>query len=428
MANKEFDIFISYNSKDLPIVREYVTALTFFGVKCWFQINNSKQEFGEAIVEGFRKSANFVVFLSVNSARSFYVNNEINYAVKMRNKDNNFKIVPVIIDDIDLADDEFAHIDFALGALNMLNNKEHPTPNGLALKIIDQLDLKLSEIQNKPSIYSAETDVEIERLKIQNRYLNRYAVPMMSEIFKKYDKVNLLDVGCSNPDSIKGRIGPNEYSTLLGVDIAEDKIKEANERFANEKDEFLVCDITDESKIGVFQEYFKKHNIEGFNVIHISSVLLHLKEPAKVLSFCYKLLVKGGTIFIQDEDDGLNISYPKSTFFKDVTFLYAHSLESGDREMGRKLPIYLKSAGFKNIVLLNTMCSSTDFGGEYKEELWDLYFNPDYWAACDVSFFDDARAEDCLERCRNNHAEVKTKYMEGDYYVSLGIFFYSATK
>ena len=96
--------------------------------------------------------------------------------------------------------------------------------------------------------------------------------------------------------------------------------------------------------------------------------------------------------------------------------------------MGRKIPLLLKEAGFSSVKLHSSTISSLDFGGKYREAFWALYFDPNLWAADSAAYFDNYEAFDLLSKVRERHDEMKAAYMNGDYFITLGVFFYTAVK
>mgnify|MGYP004683010655 CR=1 FL=1 len=81
----EKDIFVSYSKSNKEKVAEIVNKITAQGVSCWFQLQDSKQEYASEISKGIRTSRAFVVFLSNASIRSMYVRSEIAMAFKHYN-------------------------------------------------------------------------------------------------------------------------------------------------------------------------------------------------------------------------------------------------------------------------------------------------------------------------------------------------------
>ena len=94
------DIFISYSSKDIDIVRSICVALKKHNFSYWVAHENG--DFGEhyaaTIITQIAEANVFLVFVSKTSNLSTHVINEINSAV-MRDK----MIIPVILDDVKLS-------------------------------------------------------------------------------------------------------------------------------------------------------------------------------------------------------------------------------------------------------------------------------------------------------------------------------------
>ena len=94
--NKKFDIFFSYSNKDIELVQKLVDTLKFFGLKIWFQLDNSKLDFINEINEGIINSKAFICFISHASINSLRVRNEINRALLELENNPEFKIVPIV--------------------------------------------------------------------------------------------------------------------------------------------------------------------------------------------------------------------------------------------------------------------------------------------------------------------------------------------
>ncbi|MDE6274209.1 MAG: TIR domain-containing protein [Clostridiales bacterium] len=420
------DLFISYSNANKEKVEEIVSTIKYFGPTCWFQLRDSKQHFIEEINAGINNSRDFVVFLSNASVSSLMVRNEIARAISQQKRNSDYSIIPVVIEELTESNQEI--IELFLGSLNWLYADKYDNYEGLALAIFEQANLTPSNTESGQSIYSTEKEVEKIRLKAQNKFFNEYAKQYLDEVFSHYENPAVLDIGCDTGDNIMMRLNGRKYRFLLGVDSNTDAVKEANESYPQDNCAFIHCDVTSNSFFRDIFSQMQKFRIIGFDIIHISAVLLHLGKVEELLSNLYMLLNAHGTIFIQDEDDGMNIAHPHSKYFDDCFYIWEHSKESGDRAMGRKLPLLLKHAGFKDIKLLSSTISSIDFGEQYKEELWDLYFNPELWSTDSAAYFDNYEAFDRLKVVAQKHSEMKESYLAGEYFITLGIFFYTATK
>lgn len=420
------DIFISYSNANKEKVEKIVAAIRFFGPTCWFQLRDSKQHFIEEINKGISNSLNFVVFLSNDSIMSLMVRNEIARAISQQKKTPGYLIIPVVIEELDEKSQNI--IELFLGSLNWLYENKYENYESLALAILEQANIIPKDDESIKSTYSTEKDAEKIRLKAQNKFYNEYAKKYLNDVFGDYDNPCILDIGCDNGYNIMERVEGHTYSFLLGVDNNPNAIEEANKLYSQNNCVFIECDVTSD---GFFRNIFsrmQKYKIIGFDIIHISAVLMHLGNVENLLNTLYALLNENGKIFIQEEDDGVNLAYPHSKYFDNCFYIWEHSKESGDRKMGRKLPLALKKAGFKNINILSTTITSIDFNEKYKEALWDLYFNPELWSADSAEYFDNYEAFDLLQIVKQKHSEMKEYYMQGKYFIALGVFFYIATK
>lgn len=290
------------------------------------------------------------------------------------------------------------------------------------------MGIQPDEANSYSSIYTGDEQIEIKRIKLQNEYLNRIASPYLDTIFSQYNNPTVLDIGCADGENTILRLQSRKYDSLLGIDKNKDKINSANFKFSSDRDKFLVCDIESNELDAVLTKYLKEHKTDGFDIVHIAAVLMHTSNPGEIIKKLYKYISPKGTIFIQDEDDGLNISYPNNKLLESCRLIWKHSKESGDRSMGRKIPKFLTDSGFTDIHLLSSSISSLDFDGETKEELWDIYYNSDLWVTDSPYYFDSIEAYNACMKYKENHAKLKEEYLNGGFFITLGILFFSARK
>lgn len=282
--------------------------------------------------------------------------------------------------------------------------------------------------ENSASLYSGEKDVEVFRIAQQNTIYNLYANRYLDELFLSYEAPAVLDIGCSDGKNINLRLKGRSYHSLLGIDIDPDKILLAKETFRDPRQSFAVLDVSNPGFQEQLRAYLDQKKLEGFHIIHISSVLMHVGNPKAVLGILRSFLAPDGTLFIQDEDDGLNLAYPPDDFFTDAFYLWEHSLESGDRHFARKIPGYLADCGYHEIHLKSAGISSLDFPEEAREAFWDLYFNCDLWSADSAAYFDNDESLDKLSAYRVRHPSYRKAFIEGKYFILLGVFFLTAKK
>ena len=100
----EYDVFVSYSSKDQLIADKLVNAFKKAGIKTWIATENiNAGSYAKQIVEGIRNSSIFAVITSENSIKSQHVLNEIDQAFKRLN--DGMTIIPFIADDAEMSDE-----------------------------------------------------------------------------------------------------------------------------------------------------------------------------------------------------------------------------------------------------------------------------------------------------------------------------------
>ena len=426
----DYDFFISYSNADSDIVTPIVDIIeNDYGAKCWFQEKDSKAEFVDAIMNGIENSRAFILFISEKSANSYYVLNEVNHAVECMEEMEDYKIVPVIIDkdNPEITAPAYKRIRFYLGRLNILSAaKENAGNDFLVKKIFEQSDFIPKDRALQKSLYHS-SKAEDERLRAQNEILCEFS----QEFFRGKVKPEflILDVGCASGDNIVLRLKGVEYSKLLGVDIDSEQIAKATRLYGDDKNTFVVSDILSDEFNDVLDDYLEENDSMGFDLIHISAVLLHLQDPVKLLRTLRRYLKKSGYLFIQDEDDGANLVYPMSGFFKRAFDIWADSKESGDRECGRKIPSYLTAAGYKQVNLVKCGVSDAGLSEEKRVALWDIYFNYKLWLAVEENAFGNPiKVENLLNEYKAEYDRIYGEYKEGKIFIQLGFLFFIAKR
>ena len=292
LTDHEYDFFISYSNADTDLVSSIVESLeNDYKAKCWFQEKDSKAEFIDEIMSGIENSKVFILFISEHSANSYFVLNEINHATEWRCQNEDYKIIPIIIDKTkqDVADAAYKRVRFYLGRLNILNANTFDSIDSLILKIFEQAEIDLPDRSLHKSLYHS-SESENARLCAQNEILRNFS----SEFFTKYTTPDsyILDIGCASGENIILRLEGIAYTALLGLDIDEKQVECATNRFGDNKNTFLKCDVMSPELDDILEDYMERNDIIGFDVIHISAVLLHLDDPLDLLRRLRRYLKK----------------------------------------------------------------------------------------------------------------------------------------
>ena len=413
-------IFISYSNDNSEKVTDIVNALEFYGVGCWFQIKDSKLDYAMEIEKGISASKAFVVFITDSSIRSFMVKNEITRAIKKLSEEPDYRIIPIILEDIPLED--FHRLIILLGSVNWIFAKNFYSEYELARRVLLDADIDVINSRKKDN-YNSSNKTEKERLLKQARLLERH----ISKTMEEFSSVcSILDIGCADGSGVMLKLHNNEYKNFCGIDINPVEIDKANSTFGDDKHTFINCDVMKDSFSERMTQYMREKDITGFDLVMVSYVLLHIEDPLKMLEKLKSVMNPNAAIIIQEHDDGASLVYPQDVYFDNVFTLWKNARDSGDRYTARKIPILLKEAGFSNITIKESSFSSVDFHEEYKEALWDFFFNVDYWNVHDAFDFHDPSVFNLYKECENVHAEMKERYMNGEYFLNLGMFIFVA--
>jgi hypothetical protein len=100
MAEKHYDVFLSYSHKDKTWVSEFVSTLKTGGVKAWFDPADlvPGDRWQEKIQEALRESGTLIIIISPNSINSPWTFFELGAAIADKKR-----IIPILLEEVDLS-------------------------------------------------------------------------------------------------------------------------------------------------------------------------------------------------------------------------------------------------------------------------------------------------------------------------------------
>lgn len=372
-------VFISYRRADgfypaLLLYRELIAAnySVFFDIK---SIRMGK--FPDIIKQNIEECTDFILIVSPStfSERIFddndWVRKEIRLALSL-----NKNIITVFINTTipeTLPED--------IDKIRYFNGIQQLDPN-LISENYKRLfkDFMISHPQIKPSpfvnrrcsAYDVNFGDEFGRLQIQSRN-------SLNSDLSVLKKVNaggvVLDVGCAFGVVTLSRFDSDNYTRVIGIDKDNDSVAYACEH-TPEKFDFAVMDVEASDFRDQLSALMQSKNIESFDVIFISLVLHHLRDPYAALRKLRRFLSHDGVIIVRGSDDGTKIAYPDEQALLPTIIsktLQAHNVS--DRLHGRKIYDWLKQSGFANVKMYSFMRDTSSFDLDEREDLFRESFS-----------------------------------------------------
>jgi len=369
-----YDCFISYQHEDIAFVRSIANELEKRGLICWYAPRNVTGRYAKAIADGISHSKVFLLILNQRSAVSEAVLNELEMAHNISKTSGCSKIQPVCTEPMDFNLSEYQEIMYYIRRYQFVDAVGTTDIEKIADEII-RSQSQLEEITHKraKSGYISQ-NIEDERLKIQNELLDLFDSDVYNSVIEKYKSPYVLDIGCGTGAMMIHKLGKRDY-TLVGIDKSDRQIDIARNLYSSTNRTFVAADVENDKFDAVISEALEQFNGKSFDIINISMLLLHIKEPVALLKKLKKYLSEGGTMVIRDIDDGINFAYPDPTnAFERIYKICDHDEQSGNRRTGRSVYHDLVDSGYSNIKLARQGLSSIGMSDEQKEGLFQMYF------------------------------------------------------
>ncbi|MBO6261360.1 MAG: methyltransferase domain-containing protein [Bacilli bacterium] len=435
---KKTDVFISYRRKSNWELGEllYKTLLSE-GFHPFFDLEEISYgaNFPDRIRDAIYESKDFIILIKgddlvdCDTIKDDWVLKEIEYAL-----DFNCNIIPLFSGEFnkDVKNEKIKEIlkrnglkishDYFAAAMKVLRNSLISVPE------VNTNDEGSSEeesvhekIENKYDTVRFRTQ---ERLSVQQKILKPYNDKIFERLLENKKDIDVLDIGSNNGNTIMTSVIPEfDIKHIIGLDCSEKMYQDALKYVDVTPYKPYLIDVEAENFVDRLKNICEENNIEGFDLIVCSFVLLHLKKPGTLIRKIRKFLKPDGYLFIRDVDDLQIVSYPDPKHivktFKDIDGKLAHT---GYRRMARELYTHLKQAEYRNIEIIGEDVSTV--GRDYYErmELMDMNFSYIKENVVDMIVPDKpSKFDGYLTWVEGHYDDLENLFADSTYYFKVGL-------
>lgn len=217
-------------------------------------------------------------------------------------------------------------------------------------------------------------EVELKRLVVQGRLLSEYEQPVYQKVIGGRKGLTLLDVGCNNGWKTRERFSDKNFKKIIGIDCLEELVEQAREKFGDDVLSFYACDVATEDFAEKLRQIMQRENIQAFDIIHCSFMLMHTKKQEEILRKLKAFLAPGGKLIAIEPDDSTSYMEPDPDgIYKEFLKVLSNDPYAGKRTMGAELPGLFSDSGYTDIELECTEIASSGNEIAKKEHIFDTF-------------------------------------------------------
>ena len=221
-----------------------------------------------------------------------------------------------------------------------------------------------------------QEEQEVLRLAVQNSLLFPCERPILREIFGDRTGLAVLDVGCNDGGKTVQLFDVQQVHQVLGLEYNPALAQSAQERHGGSRFCFRACDIETEDFPSRLRAYMDEMGIGGFDLIYVSFVLMHLREPERLLKCLRSFLNPGGRLMAVETNDSASTLEPEGgELLRDFLSILRQDPYAGNRSVGENLLPMLDRCGYGNVTLhLNALSAGPD-ATEEKQKIFLMFFS-----------------------------------------------------
>ncbi len=276
-----------------------------------------------------------------------------------------------------------------------------------------------------------QDETEMKRLSVQNTLLSSYEEPILDALIKGKQDVTVLDVGCNDGRKTVKRFSSPLVARVIGLEYNEELSRKAQKKYGDGRFTFLHLDVERNDFALILEELLKEKNVEQFDIIYLSFLLMHLKDARKFLTSLRPFLKKEGKLFIIEADDSSSLLQgDKNNLLKEFLEILSKDKYSGNREMGKNITSTLLECGYHEIKVWHTAISAGKGEIEKKEMIFTTFFS---YLSEDVKILLDSEPENDDYKAwdmwlKNNFNTLKELVLMDESEITMGMKILTAGK
>lgn len=276
-----------------------------------------------------------------------------------------------------------------------------------------------------------QNQTEMERLRVQNSLLSCYEEPIFAQIFAERQELHVLDIGCHDGAKTTERFSSDAVSRVIGLEYNEELALKAEKRYGDEKFSFYTCDVDTDEFPKQLRAIMEETCVDGFDVIYLSFLLMHLSDVSKLLEALHPFLKTGGKLFVVEANDRAStLSNDENGLLGEFFDILQKDRYAGNREVGAVICETLAACGYEELFVWHDAISAGEGEMEKKTAIFTMFFT---YLPEDVQLLQDAEPENkayqtwaaWLER---NFETLKGLILQERSEVSMGMKILSCTK
>ncbi len=212
---------------------------------------------------------------------------------------------------------------------------------------------------------------ELRRLDVQHKLLEEYEKPILGEIFNNGVELSVLDIGSNDGRKTVSLFSDGRVKKVIGLEYDECLALDAEKEKKDDRFSFYSMDVESDDFSSSLEGIMKEKDIDGFDIIYMSFILMHLSSPGKVLAVLRNYLKRSGKLVVVEADDSrVTLSGERTPLLSQFFNILDKDKYSGNRSFGKNIEKTLLDAGYGDISL---KCDSIDAAADEKEKRDMIY-------------------------------------------------------